>query len=172
MRWTGYLMIFLAASGGGFYASLLLDKRKRQLLGLRRVVVSLKREIDYQLSTIAEALLHTAERAEEPWSDFLKETGIQLQENRNSGEEFETLWNIQVEKAESFHPWKKDLDILKDLGRGLGQLDKEMQMSQLQLTEEELLEAEKTAEEEKKKKGHLYRMLGVCMGILGIVMLL
>lgn len=172
MRWAGYLMIFLAAAGGGFYASLLLEKRKRQLAILKRAVISLNREIDYQLSTLPEAFHHTADRVEEPWKSFWEETGRNLEKSREIRKEFLTLWEDQIKEAEKFHPWKQDLNILKELGKGLGQLDKQMQLAQLKLTGEELLEMEREAEEECKRKGHLYRMLGTCMGVLGIVLLL
>lgn len=172
MKWIGYSMIFLASAGGGYYASMLLERRKEQLLILRRAVLSLKREIDYQLAPLSEAFSHTALRTKEPWGSFLEETGEKLAKEVTQGTDFFQIWENQMKTAAKFHPWKKDLAILQALGQGLGQLDKDMQLSQLKLLEEELLEAEREAEEERVKKGHLYRMLGPCMGLLGIILLL
>lgn len=172
MRWIGFGMIFLASAGGGYYASMLLEKRKEQLFILRRAVLSLKREIDYQLSPLSEAFCNTAHRIKEPWAGFFEETGRQLLEEGKEGRDFVGIWEERMQMAQKFHPWKKDLSLLKSIGQGLGQLDKKMQLSQLTLLEEELSEAEKEAEEERRKKGHLYRMLGPCMGILGILLLL
>lgn len=172
MKWMGYSLIFLAAAGRGYYASFLLEKRKEQIWSLRKAVLSLKREIDYQLSPLSEAFCHTAVRTTEPWGSFFEETGNKLAREGQQGADFIEIWGIQMKKAAKFHPWKKDLAILQALGQGLGQLDKEMQLSQLKLLEEELLEAEREAEEERIKKGHLYRMLGPCMGLLGIILLL
>lgn len=172
MRWLGFFFIFLAAAGGGYYASSLLDKRKKQLQSLRRAIVFLSREIDYQLAPLSEAFAQTAQRTEEPWKSFFSELSNTMQRKSGDEKEFHETWNIELKNIEKFHSWKKDLSILEALGQGLGQLDKEMQLAQLKLSAEEIVEAEKDAEEQRQQKGRLYRMLGPCMGILGIILLL
>lgn len=172
MKWIGYSLIFLSAVAVGYYASLQLEKRREQLILLRKAVLSIKREIDYQLSPLSEAFLHTAKRTKDPWKSFLEEMGEKLTKDGIQEADFFEIWQKEMKKISRFHPWKEDLALLQSLGQGLGQLDKEMQLSQLKLFEEELFEAEKEAGEEGRKKGHLYRMLGPCMGLLVIILLL
>lgn len=178
MRTIGYLLLFLACAGGGWYGSLLLEKRKQQLLGLLRMAEYLSREIDYQLSPLGEAFYHTARRLEEPWKGFCLRVSARLEENLKEEregekkEDFMEIWEEQVAYVGNYHLWKKDLEILKRMGKGLGQLDKEMQLLQLRMAKDEIEEARLEACEEKKKKGRLYPMLGTCMGALGILLLL
>lgn len=195
MKIAGCILIFLAATGAGLYASMELERRKKQLAGLRRGIVSLMREIEFQLSPLCEAFLHTGERSEQPWNLFFKNVGQKLEICNVAGEytdyeytnmeqnnlfyseknypmNISEIFEWEIKKIEKFHPWKKDLEILKTLSKGLGQLDKEMQVAQLKLAEEEIMQAEKEALEEQKKKGQLYKSLGFCMGILGVIILL
>lgn len=172
MRWMGYSMVFLAALFGGFYASMLLEKRKNQLLGLKRAVTFLGREIDCRLSSLEEAFLHTADRVEEPWKGFFAKAGESMGNLGEGEESFEAMWLGLVKRAVQFHPWKGDLDILRALGQGLGQLDKKMQLEGLSLAAEEICQAEAEAGEEYKRKGHLYRMLGACLGLLAVILLI
>ena len=56
-----------------------------------------------------------------------------------------------------------------NLVKRLGQLDKTMQVAQLKLAEEEVIQAQNEALDEYKRKSQLYKTLGVCMGVLGVI---
>ncbi len=172
---VGCIFVFLAAAGAGIYASLELERRMKQIASLRRSLLSLEREIAFQLSSLAEAFSYTGERANPPWDDFFCELAKQLevQDGDIWGEEKDVVDIFQKgrKRYEKTHPWKKEWEILERLFQGLGQLDKEMQMGQLRLAQEELALVEQEAKEEQKKKGQLYRSLGICMGILGVILL-
>lgn len=175
MKIVGCICIFFAAAGAGLYASKELERRKKEIVSLRKSILSMEREISFQLSTLSEAFLYTGERSEEPWKEFFKDMAKKLEERERKyyGEEqgVEGMFREVRKKWEQMHPWKKEWEILEQLFRGLGQLDKEMQMGQLRLAQEELTLAEQEAGEEQKKKGQLYRSLGICMGILGVILL-
>jgi len=64
------------------------------------------------------------------------------------------------------------LDILLRLGKGFGELDKKMQLMQLTVAEEEMKELLQEAQEEKRTKGKLYQTLGVCMGIMSVILII
>jgi stage III sporulation protein AB len=165
-------MIFFAASGGGFFASVQLERRKRQLGGFKRSLLFLRREIDYALAPLPEAFSHTADRVEEPWKQFWKGAAEELQKGKKSRVDFFTYWERQVQNIKRFHPWQKDWELFYRMGKGLGQMDKEMQLSQLQMLEKEMESREEEAGEECRKKAHLYRVLGACLGGLGVILLL
>lgn len=173
---TGCICIFLAAAGAGLYGAMELERRKKQIAELKRGMLSLEREIEFQLSTLSEALLHTGERVEKPWKGLFSYMGERLEDRE--GTKFALRENIPElflegrKKYEKTHPWKKEWDILTSLFQNLGQLDKEMQMAQIRMAKEELDQIEKEAKEEQRKKGKLYQWLGLCMGTLGVILFL
>lgn len=169
LKMIGCVLIFISAAGVGNYASIQLGRRKRQLAALRRGILSLIREIDFQLAPLSEAMLYTAGRTENPWNDFFEVIGRRLASGENKVNE---IMKEEIKRLQRRHPWKQDLEILLTLGNGLGELDKTMQLSQLRLMEAEVMEAEREAAEEQKRKSRLYQSLGVCMGMLGIIILL
>ena len=175
MKMVGCIFVFLAAAGAGIHASMELERRMKQIASLRRSLLSMEREIAFQLSSLSETFFHTSERANSPWDDFFCDLANQLeiQDGDIWGEERDVVDIFQKgrKRYEKTHPWKKEWEILERLFQGLGQLDKEMQMGQLRLAQEELTLAEQEAREEQKKKGQLYRSLGICMGILGVILL-
>lgn len=175
MKILGCICIFFAAAGAGLYASKELERRKKEIASLRKSLFSMEREISFQLATLSEAFLHTGERSEEPWEGLFKDIAKKLEERKREfyGEEreIEGIFQETRKKWEQVHPWKREWEILEQLFRGMGQLDKDMQVGQLRLAAEELSQAEQEALEEEKRKGKLYRSLGICMGLLGVILL-
>ena len=172
MRLIGCILILIGAAGAGIYASAQLEKRKRQLSSLRRTVLLIEREIDYQLSPLSETMILAAEKADKPWDVLFRSFSRVLMEKNSPRAEIDVFMKQEIKKMEGYHPWKKDLEILMNLVKGLGQLDKTMQLAQLKMAEAEILQAEEEALEEYKKKSQLYRTLGLCMGVLGVIILI
>lgn len=169
MKILGCILIFAGMTGAGVYASLKLEKRQRQLGSLRWMIVYIAREIDYQLSPLPETMISVSKKAEEPWNLLFQNLGQVLNESMSFKMEIDALLEIEIKKMEMYHPWKKDLDILVALVKRLGQLDKTMQIAQLKLAEEEIMQVQKEALEEYQRKSQLYKTLGICMGVLGII---
>lgn len=172
MKYIGCILILIGTAGAGIYASAQLEKRKRQLSSLRRTILLIEREIDYQLSPLSETMILAAEKADKPWDVVFRNFSRVLMEKNSPRAEIDVLMKQEIKKAEGYHPWKKDLEILMNLVKGLGQLDKTMQLAQLKMAEAEILQAEEEAREEYKKKSQLYRTLGLCMGVLCVIILI
>lgn len=66
---------------------------------------------------------------------------------------------------------QEDKDILKRLGKLLGQTDVEGQVSEIEVTENFLNMQIEKAEEEKKKNQKLYKTLGVTIGLIFVIVL-
>ena len=169
MKVVGCLLIFAGMSGMGIYASRQLERRLRQLNSLRWLLVYIEREIDYQLSPLSETMAVASKKADKPWNFLFENLGQVLNKTASFKSEIDPLLEQEIKKIEIYHPWKKDLAVLVDLVKRLGQLDKTMQVAQLKLAEEEVLQAQKEAMDEYKKKSQLYKTLGVCMGVLGVI---
>ena len=67
---------------------------------------------------------------------------------------------------------QEDKDILKKLGKLLGQTDVEGQISEIEVTENFLDMQIEKAEEEKKKNQKMYKTLGVTVGLIFVIVLL
>lgn len=66
---------------------------------------------------------------------------------------------------------QEDKDILKKLGKLLGQTDVEGQVSEIEVTENFLNMQIEKAEEEKKKNQKMYKTLGVTIGLIFVIVL-
>lgn len=95
---------------------------------------------------------------------------IKMQQTLNTT--MEEILGDSIRTAAKYHPWDSDLEILRTMGKGLGELDKKMQLARFELAIEEIRQAEQEAGEEQKQKGKLYQTLGVCMGILGVILII
>lgn len=172
MKLLGCCFIFLTFTFMGLHASSQLEKRIRQLKGLEKAILSIEREIDYRLSPIGDALIQTAKRTEFPWNLFFQNAGEAFSKNREKGCCPNQIFEDEIPKIRIYHPWEKDLKLLLTLGKGMGELDKKMQLSQLAMAKEEIQSAIKSAQEEQHAKGKLYQTLGICMGFLGVILVI
>ena len=66
---------------------------------------------------------------------------------------------------------QEDKDILKKLGKLLGQTDVEGQISEIEVTENFLDMQIENAEEEKRKNQKIYKTLGVVAGLVFVIIL-
>ena len=67
---------------------------------------------------------------------------------------------------------QEDKDVLKKLGKLLGQTDVEGQISEIEVTENFLDMQIEKAEEERKKNQKLYKTLGIVTGLVLVIILL
>lgn len=172
MKWVEISVLFCFFTMSGFYASSGLEKRIRKLKNLEKSLAFLNREIDYRKSPLGEALCRTAEKSKEPWKNFFMVVGEKLQ---NNSEEFcrpDEIFKEAVTRIKSYHPWEKDLHFLLNFGKIMGEADKNTQLVQLCMAKEELNGLIEEAEEEQKKKGKLYQTLGICLGMMGVILIL
>ena len=172
MNAAGCILILIISTAAGMYAAGQFEKRVRQLKELEKAVLILQREIDYRLSPLGEALVHTGKRIFYPWNQFFIQAGEKILEKGKESIAPDECFEEEIKRITTYHPWEKDLNILVSLGKNLGELDKKMQLAKLSMTEEEIRQAIDAAKEEQGKKGKLYQTLGVCMGVLGVILMI
>lgn len=81
-----------------------------------------------------------------------------------------TVWENCIQEADiSIN--QEDKDVLKKLGKLLGQTDVEGQVSEIEVTENFLNMQIDKAEEEKKKNQKLYKTLGIVAGLTLVIVL-
>ena len=172
MKIVGCILMFCLFSYMGMYASGQLERRIRQLKSLEKAILSMKRELDYRVAPLAETFLYTASRTEHPWSHFFEDAGKSLTEGKDNVTGPDEVFSREAAKVRPFHPWDRDLEVLTGLGKHLGDMDKKMQLMHLSIAEEEICGLLQEAKEEKRIKGKLYQTLGICMGILSVIMVM
>lgn len=170
MRLAGAVLVFFAAAGLGAYQGRKIRKKYEELLYLKRIILTLRGEINYQVSTMSEIFLHLSERLKSPYAEAFSELGRRIDEGW--GENFSDMWNeIIIENLRQVILCDRDLDRLRELGENLGFLDKDMQINYLNLFLENLNVSITDKRERVQTDEKLSRIMGILSGIFIIVFL-
>lgn len=156
----GCILIVLTGAAIGFLQSKKLTARTAFLEEYQRFLAELTLQIRYDSGSL--------QRIFEKLSGYrylapvLKTCCQKMKE----GLSFLEAWNQGIQKLSSDSGLLKgDLELLLDLGKGLGISDLDGQLSHLKLNEELSKLRLEEARESKAKKGKLYQMLGLSLGI-------
>lgn len=170
MKVLGIILILLSGAGIGFQSSNNLIKQNQQLKKLRTMLVILRGEIKYNHSIMSQALRNVATRVENPFTDFLTYVADNL--DKYEGETVSEVWEKGVKKilSESLLS-KKHLEKIIDLGKTLGFLDIEMQLSYIDILTNELSKDIEENTIKMKDNCKLYRALGIMGGILVVLII-
>jgi stage III sporulation protein AB len=170
LKLIGAAMILFSGAMIGYYQSLQLSSRPRQI---RQFILALKRletEISYGFSPLAEAFVNIGRIVPPPVSLLFRKLAEELQ----SGEEitvkevwqrvFSAHWQMTACK-------KNEKDIMLLLGASLGVSDREDQLRYLRLAIAQLQAEEENAIEEQKRYEKMWRSLGVLAGALIVIVM-
>ncbi|MCL1935558.1 MAG: stage III sporulation protein AB [Defluviitaleaceae bacterium] len=169
MRILGTILIILSTTLLGTYFGNIYGFRVKDLKEIRKALVILKSEIDYTQSPLHHAAFNISEKLSMPISKIFKEFSNLLKEK--------VFPPIALEK--SFSKYASDTYLTTDdfyqlnsFGKTLGYLDKNLQISTINLTISYL---DERIEEQmliylKNKK--LYQTLGILSGLLVVVVLI
>lgn len=163
LRLAGAALLLAACAGLGFSVSWKMKERLRDLRELRRIAAMLRQEISYAGTALPEALERIGGKVREPFGEFLGRLAGEL--DRYPGDSFGMIFQEQVDEGlyrTALEPG--DLSDFKELGRYLGYLDKEMQLSNLELYLAETDGKLSRLGEELPAKRKLSRALGLLAG--------
>lgn len=170
LKLFGAAMVFLAAAGLGFYQAGRIRKRYEDLLYLKKIVLMLRGEINYNLSLMSEIFSDMSCRLKFPYSDIFARLSREMEEHQ--GQNFSDMWNeIVIKSLQGNILCDKDLDKLKELGENLGFLDKDMQMNYINLYLENLDISIAENRDKVQTDEKLSKVMGILMGIFIIVFL-
>ena len=155
MKTAGIILILFSGTGLGLCKSMELTARLKILEKLAQLLLLLKGEIRCTGATLEDAFLDAAAKMPGEYRLFLKETAGWLQQR--PGITFDEIFR---ECAARLLPLEK-----------LGYLDREMQVAQLTLLEEELGYRIKTLKSAMPKQQKTYQSMGILGGILLAVLL-
>lgn len=135
LKIAGILMIFIAGTGMGAAKSMELTKREQNLKKFLWLTSCLKGAV--RRSCFPEAFLEISEKLDGMYREFLQNLADRLksQEGQTLGQIFRDCARKHFRSA-GFSA--EEMELIASLGDRLGYLDREMQLRQLELFEEEL----------------------------------
>lgn len=160
---SGVTVLFGAATGIWF--SKRLKERERFMSSVILLINELTVQIKYTNTEIG-VMLKTASQ-NEAYRNLLF---IAACENISENGDFHPLWNDGVKKQPYLTP--TDRELLFALGDRLGETDLDGQLSFLELTCEMLKRQQQEASENYRKKGRMYRSVGLLCGLAAGIMVL
>lgn len=171
LKVIGASMIITSMSAIGFYFSLLLKIRLKELRELKNDMFILKGDIRYNQTPLPEALEQIARRDTSNFKLFFQEVSAMLRESE--GGTFTDIWKQNVDKnLKDTCLIGQDKEALSKFGECLGFLDKEMQMNTIDLyiSQLELQINELTGVI--KERTRLYNLLGIMAGVFVTIILI
>lgn len=165
LKLIGAVLIILASVGIGYSKSRELTLRERNLEEFFRILVYLKGEIRCGNSSLPDALRDTAQRCQGVYDTFLNDVVGYMETNteENLGVIFRRCAQKNLSKTVLGKEERRKISML---GECLGYLDREMQLRQLELYEQDFQYFLQKLQKDKVQQQKIYRSLGAMGGIM------
>lgn len=170
LKIAGILMIFIAGTGMGTAKSMELTKREQNLKKFLWLTSCLKGAVRCGSICFPEAFLEISGKFDGMYREFLQNLADRLksQEGQTLGQIFRDCARKHFRNA-GFSA--EEMELIASLGDRLGYLDREMQLRQMEIFEEELCKRLDFLAGELPEKKKLCRSLGILGGIfLGVLL--
>lgn len=170
LKIIGSLMILISSGILGFYYASTFYRKVRILRAMQYAINLLEADILYTSSPLGEAFERAGKRAETPINHlflFFAEGLI-----RKSGIGMDVLFSDGMKKlGKELMFNQEEMDVAGSFFTTLGTTDLEGQKKNFNITIKKLDELERMAEEKRIKNEKLFRYLGVCTGMLIVIIL-
>ncbi|MBC7960034.1 MAG: stage III sporulation protein AB [Vallitaleaceae bacterium] len=170
MKYIGMVMVFVACSGLGIMYSVIYKKRVEELIEWKKGIVLLKSEINFALTPLSEAFESIGNRLNGEIKTFFIDLSSFLKSSPHKSMDKmvdQDLRNMLNETCLN----DKDAGKIVSFVKGLGLMNKESQMNQLELHIKTMEADIETAKNEEEKNSKLYKTLGVLCGVFIVVLL-
>ncbi len=158
-------VIFGLSTAIGLTISKIYENRVVELKEFKNILNIIKTKIKFTYQPLAEIFKEIANKNETNVEKIFGQMANQITY-------FQTreVWENCIQNADiSIN--QEDKDILKKLGKLLGQTDVEGQISEIEVTENFLNMQIEKAEEAKKKEQKMYKTLGITIGLIFVIIL-
>lgn len=157
--------IFGLSTSIGFLISKSYQNRVVELKEFKTILNIMKTKIKFTYEPLAEIFKQIAKDYDTEIEKIFGQMANQL-----SYYQVKEVWENCIQDAD-ISIKQEDKDVLKKLGKLLGQTDVEGQISEIEVTENFLNMQIENAEEEKKKNQKIYKTLGVVAGLVFVIIL-
>ena len=158
--------IFGLSTAIGFLISKSYQNRVVELKEFKTILNIMKTKIKFTYEPLREIFLQISKDNNTKIEKIFGQMACQIQY-----EQVEKVWSTAIQKADiSIN--QEDKNIIKKLGKLLGQTDVEGQISEIEVAENFLDMQIEKAEDEKKKNQKMYKTLGVVLGLVFVIILI
>ncbi|MDY2629488.1 MAG: stage III sporulation protein AB [Lachnospiraceae bacterium] len=169
IRLAGIGMIAAAVLALGFWYSLNMKKRIRNLHLMQTVLHMLAGEIGFTGRILEEAFEDISNRLEDPFSSFFQQVSERMQNQDGTG--LIQIWKESEDMFMGSGLKEEDLELFRKLGNGLGFLDVDMQLRTLELLEMQVKETTGRLEKNCEASCKMYQSLGI-LGALTVIVVM
>ena len=163
MKLAGAMLLLFASVFCGISAAAQLSRKAEQIRLLRLLLTDLMNELRYTLPPVSELLRTLAGQAAYRRLSFLQTAAA-------DADAFPECWQRALEQDSQLSA--ETAAVLETVGQTLGATALDGQLNSLQLCAERLACLQSDAEQTAKKKGDLYRSLGLFGGLFCVILLL
>ena len=168
IRFLGAALLTAGCGGLGLSAVSRLDGRVRDLRELAAGLEILQRELGWRLAPLPRALEAAAGGTHGRAAQFF---GFCARESKQlAGASFRTLWNKGLEQG-SLRLSREDRALLEQLGPVLGRYDGDSQRQAVENVLAGLSRRQAQAEDDRRRLGRVYGVLGITAGLFLTLML-
>lgn len=168
MQWIKYILliaIFGLSTAIGLAISKSYENRVNELKDIKNMLNIMKTKIKFTYEPLAEIFKEIANNNETNIEKIFGQMSNQITYYPTK-----EVWENCIQKADiSIN--QEDKDILKKLGKLLGQTDVDGQISEIEVTENFLNMQIDKAEEDKRKNQKIYKTLGISIGLAFVIIL-
>lgn len=159
------IAIFILSAGIGLLISKMYENRVNELKEFKNILNIIKTKIKFTYEPLGEIFKEISKDNSTRIERIFGKMSTQLQYCPVND-----VWTSCIQEADiSIN--QEDKNILKKMGKLLGQTDVEGQLSEIEVTEKFLDMQIEKAEEERKKNQKMYKMLGVVLGLVFVIIL-
>ena len=169
IRALGGAMLLLGGTLMGHLAAAQLSARGKTIGEMCAAVQTARREIAFSLLPVPELMKRMEQESGKPLRDFFAHCGEAL--SRLEQQSLEEIWRETL--AQTDLPVRhSEKELFASLGAVLGRYDQPGQEEALGFLQNELEKSRKAAEEEQRRLGKVYQVLGITAGGFLLVLLL
>ena len=166
LKYILLLMIFSLSTIIGITISKMYENRVKELREFKGILNIIKTKIKFTYEPLAEIFKQISKDNSTNIEKIFAKIATQIQYKQ-----VREAWSECIQEAD-ISIKQEDKDILKKLGKLLGQTDVEGQVSEIEVTQNFLDMQITKAEEEKNKNQKMYKTLGVIVGLVFVIILI
>ncbi len=158
--------IFSLSTGIGILISKMYENRVKELRQFKNILNIIKTKIKFTYEPLAEIFNQISQEKSSKIEEIFENMTYKL-----AFENVKYSWMDAIQEAD-ISITQEDKDILKELGKVLGQTDADSQVNEIEVTESFLNMQIEKAEEARKKNQKMYKTLGIVVGLVFVIILI
>lgn len=159
-------VIFSLSTGIGILISKMYENRVKELRQFKNILNIIKTKIKFTYEPLTEIFNQISQEKSSKIEEIFENMTYKL-----AFENVKYSWMDAIQEAD-ISITQEDKDILKELGKVLGQTDADSQVNEIEVTESFLNMQIEKAEEARKKNQKMYKTLGVVVGLVFVIILI